>query len=301
MQHAHTGAGSQTAADSRMTKRRRLDSTSADELAGASSGSGDPAAHHGWSDHTSGSTSTQAFAPSQLVPPYRSNAEYIGQHAPSTIGSAEATQHWQQPETHPNATSAYPDLTAYQQQPYFYDQQRESGAAYGHPSNAWSPADAQYPAASHSTPYATRDQATNSVMPYFPPTTVSIHENGDVADGSHGTTYQYGEIEHPSSYPYPPATGNAGSQSDQLVPASTCYFAGDDASMNMKIQSLPILDNLVCVCTHKFRSKASTLTRHLGNATYPNPLKSELRSNQGADERWRCRRKSGLCDAQKPL
>jgi hypothetical protein len=65
-------------------------------------------------------------------------------------------------------------------------------------------------------------------MPYFPPVE---------------STYP-AEIESATPYPYPQQVSALSRSGDAGRHNSPYYNASDDASMNMKIQSLPILDNL---------------------------------------------------------
>jgi hypothetical protein len=137
--------------------------------------------------------------------------------------------------------SAYPDLTGHQQQPYFYPQSTNP-AAY---TSSWPPSEAQpSEGTGGSGNYSVGEQTAATTMPYFPPQTASqVAPTTEAVDES--TAISYSDLEHATQYAYSkPSALVTAAQREAAKQSSAFYF--DDASMHLKIQSLPILDNLVC-------------------------------------------------------
>jgi hypothetical protein len=88
-------------------------------------------------------------------------------------------------------------------------------------------------------------------MPYFPP-------NNQTDGGEFGGTsslqqqalvqgFAADAIAAPAQFSY--ASGNENGMARSDVPPEASAFLYEDASMHLKIQSLPILENLVCILT----------------------------------------------------
>ena len=147
--------------------------------------------------------------------------------------SAEAGPQWN------NSSSVYPEVPSYAQQPYFFQQTDPS--TYNSP---WPPPEATA-FGSQASSYSVSAPATT--MPYFPtPPTVTEPSDSTMETAvalPQATTYQNypTEIEAPSQYAYAQQPG----ASSQARGDRTSAFLYEDASMHLKIQSLPILENLV--------------------------------------------------------
>ena len=133
-----------------------------------------------------------------------------------------------------NALSRYPDVSTYSQsqQPYFFQQTHPS--TYNSP---WPPAES---ISSYSLP------APNTTMPYFHTQTAS-DQSETVTDAlvPHPSFHNYAsEVDASAQYAYVQNPGGS-SQSRADASIKTPTFLYEDASMHLKIQSLPILENLV--------------------------------------------------------
>jgi len=121
----------------------------------------------------------------------------------------------------------YPDVSSYQQ-PYFYEHTDPS--VYTSP---WPPqeSDTAYPATANDHSFLAQPDS----IPYFPPQ----HDQADGFDVGlpHCSTFQ----EHDLGSQDPYINHSQAHDASSRLPA----FHLDDASMHLKIQSLPILDNLV--------------------------------------------------------
>lgn len=142
-----------------------------------------------------------------------------------------------------NSSDVYPDLAPYQQQPYFYGQTTSGAGTYN--SSSWDTAAAAqaFGDTSTSVSYSVGDQASTTTMPFFPPSTGSNVADSTDALGNN-ISFNYPDVEHANqyaSYTAPSATAQLAQR--EAAKSSAYYF--DDASMHLKIQSLPILDNLV--------------------------------------------------------
>lgn len=197
---------------SRMTKRRRLDDS--DEAAATS----EPFDQH-WNEDAH--TQQQAFVSGQVPSDFP---------AANALGSTEGSS-WPPSTNTTSDVSAYPDLSSYQQQPYFYGQTPSWNSTAA-------PSFGDTTAATASASYSVGEQTTATTMPFFPPSNSS-----NVGDDS-TAAFNYPDIEvanQYASYTAPSATAQLAQR--EAAKSSAYYF--DDASMHLKIQSLPILDNLV--------------------------------------------------------
>ncbi|KXT17117.1 hypothetical protein AC579_2003 [Pseudocercospora musae] len=213
------------ASGSRMSKRRRVEESKTDELAA-----------HGPSDTYRGSQDAASYA--------ATTTELHNAAARPSINVNESSA-W-----HQSDASAYPDLAAAFQQPYYYQQSGQT--TYN---TAWTATDSQAFASATATTssYTTGEPSGTATMPYFPPTTpgtAQLVEAIDALDGA--TAFNYPDVEHATQYAY--TVANMTASRDVAKPGSAYYF--DDASMHLKIQSLPILDNLATQLIHTI-SKAS--------------------------------------------
>jgi protein TBF1 len=138
------------------------------------------------------------------------------------------------------SSSRYPDVSTYSQQPYFYQQTHPS--TYNSP---WPPAESSaYP----SQPSSYSLSAPNTTMPYFPTHTTTTDQSETTTDAlvPQPSFHNYAsEIDASAQYAYVQNPG-ASSQSRGDASTKTPTFLYEDASMHLKIQSLPILENLVC-------------------------------------------------------
>ncbi|EME78428.1 uncharacterized protein MYCFIDRAFT_208965 [Pseudocercospora fijiensis CIRAD86] len=234
---------SSVASGSRMSKRRRVEECKTDE--GNAHGPSD-SYHDSWTDET-----PRQIAASQDAASYAAITTAFNNAAARPPINANESSRWQQ-----SNPSAYPDLAAGFQQPYYYQQSGQ--ATYN---TAWTPTDSQaYGSATATTSsYTTGEPSGTATMPYFPPTTsgtAQLVEAIDALDGA--TAFNYPEVEHATQYAYNRNTSrsaaNMTASRDVAKPGSAYYF--DDASMHLKIQSLPILDNLATQLIHTI-SKAS--------------------------------------------
>lgn len=147
--------------------------------------------------------------------------------------NADSTHQWSN-----SSSSRYPDVPTYNQQPYYFQQTDPS--TYNSP---WPPADAAT-FGSQTASYSV--SAPAPTMPYFPPHSVTeSSENALDAAVVPQPSYQNypAEIAASSQYAYvqQPGAGQGRGDASSQTPA----FLYEDASMHLKIQSLPILENLV--------------------------------------------------------
>ena len=258
-------------------KRRRLDGVSEDDqVAGALNLTGVNSAAHQLDQVAHVSTNYDPAAvdaaalgpgPSDAAPtavghvgqynyPYSNNAadgsstDYHNHLATASTALTDTSQ-W-----HPSVASHYPDLTSYQQQPYFYNHSADSNSVTTFPSSWHSsdvqPFDPSVTAADHSV----QETTATATMPFFPPSQHSAmaDSNNDVDDGA--STLQVANFPDFESFAQHAIAQSR--RSNQLRPrpdtikrTSSVYFG--DASMHLKIQSLPILDNLVSYLECSFR------------------------------------------------
>lgn len=161
----------------------------------------------------------------------------------TTAGAAlnKSSDQWQS-----TGASPYPDVASYSQQPYFYQQTDPS--TYNSP---WPP--------SQTESFAVQNQANSyqavpvqpGSMPYFPPShtqpeaDATEHTSFDAANVP--VNYENGPLQ--SELPLPQYVTVQDHVSDQpsseMPPGQASALYLEDANMHMKIQSLPILDNLV--------------------------------------------------------
>jgi hypothetical protein len=155
--------------------------------------------------------------------------------ASALADTADPTQQW---SNNPSA-SRYPDVTSYSQQPYFFQQTDPS--TYNSP---WPPAETNA-FGSQTSNYSV--SAPTTTMPYFPTQTVTQQSESalDTVVVPQPSYQNYSsEIEAPSQYAYVQQPGSS-NQARGDVASHGPAFLYEDASMHLKIQSLPILENLV--------------------------------------------------------
>lgn len=188
------------------------------------------------------------------------------QYAPATGGSggsAGASTTMGEPSG-PN--NPYPDVSSYSQ-PYFYQQTHPS--AYNSP---WPPSDAPtFGSHTNTYPQPSSMSAAATDMPFFPsqPPAETVEPSfNDVQqqqlvptfsqDGVNATTFAY-------------ASRNEHGLARSDVPAESSAFLYEDASMHLKIQSLPILENLVRICSlrRSILIIAASVNSIAGHPTYP--------------------------------
>ncbi|KXT00484.1 hypothetical protein AC578_4066 [Pseudocercospora eumusae] len=232
-----TERASSVASGSRMSKRRRVEESKTDERTA-----------HGPSDTFRGDwndeTHTQ-IAGSQDAAAYVGTTTEFNSAAAGPPINVNDSSGWQQSDA-----PAYPDLAAGFQQPYYYQQSAQ--ATYN---TGWTPTDSQAygSAAATTSSYTTGEPSGTATMPYFPPTTPGTAQLVEAIDALGGATaFDYTDVEHTTQYAYNAA--NMTTSRDVAKPGSAYYF--DDASMHLKIQSLPIMDNLATQLIHTI-SKAS--------------------------------------------
>jgi hypothetical protein len=172
---------------------------------------------------------------------YASSSTSIGVAPQENAGTsaladtADPTQRW----SNNPLGSRYPDVTSYSQQPYFFQQTDPS--TYNSP---WPPAETNA-FGSQTSNYSV--SAPTTTMPYFPTQTVTQQSESalDTAVAPQPSYQNYSsEIEAPSQYAYVQQPGHS-SQVRGNVASQTPAFLYEDASMHLKVQSLPILENLV--------------------------------------------------------
>ncbi|KAK5165594.1 TTAGGG repeat binding factor [Saxophila tyrrhenica] len=259
------------AAPSRMGVRRRRGNGNGHGDYGAASS--DAAAAAAWGQQSSAAVThhqqQQAYGPSAGLfgaPPASGSGDYGA--APSSgevvggSGNGNATNptarafadeqasghHWHAAGAHAagmngmnSNVSPYPDVASYSQQPYFYQQT--------HPSTYNSP----WPPPGEGAFQEGEGYQSAGAMPYFPP-----HATADAGmDGTDGQQHmvQYGQ-DPASGQPFSYASGNENGVPRSDVPQQASAFLYEDASMHLKIQSLPILENLATQLIHTI-AKAS--------------------------------------------
>ncbi|KAK5132299.1 hypothetical protein LTR08_009207 [Meristemomyces frigidus] len=211
-----------------MTKRRRIDD------GGSGDSSGGDVAFASWNE-PHGQPSVSQSQSQQFPNTYHagngSTADY-GTVTQDPMGEKSRTQSalgsiW--------AASLYPDVSSYQQ-PYFY--QQTDPAIYTSP---WPPTqDIALLGVSlgvSSSTYAEVMPVSGSILPFFPTQTQREQDHG--FDARHAACPEFQGLE--SMVPYE-EYGVTQAQSESSRTASKYYF--DDASLHLKLQSLPILDNL---------------------------------------------------------
>lgn len=227
------------------TKRKRPDASEY----------GSAAAPGGW-DQQSQQAPQQQYAP-QMISSFGShaggNVDYSGNaaaggapsaatHDPSAAASLSESS---DPNGQWNSSGAspYPEISSYSQQPYFYQQTDPS--TYNSP---WPPAESASFGTSQANSYSGSGSGPTAIMPFFPPQTpaepseTTLDTTNTVAQPFQ--SYTAPETDSSAQYPpYLPTSSNGQSRSEVQAPQSAFYL--EDASMHLKIQSLPILDNLV--------------------------------------------------------
>lgn len=214
----------------RVNKRRRLDDAPDDAAT-------EPFDQHWDEDARQGQQQqSQSYVSGQDAPSFSTAAAAANNALGATEGSS-----W--PTNTSSDASAYPDLATYQQQPYFYGQ---SGTGVGTYNSSWSATATQpYGDTSTSVSYSVGDQASTTTMPFFPPSNSNnVGDTTETLEGNNSFNYPDVEVANQyANYTAPSATAQLAQR--EAAKSSAYYF--DDASMHLKIQSLPILDNLVRV------------------------------------------------------
>lgn len=215
--------GVPASAEYRSTKRRRLDDSAGEDVSRPSG------TYDQWDNDRSSTLGTQSYAGGQPASAYSNPAG-------AASSALNTTDSWR-----PTSTSSYPDLASYQQQPYFYAPSGQ--AAYN---ESWAPAPVgAYTNTSSTTSYSLRPPSTTVTMPFFPGQAANA-TNGEKVEANESTNADLSYVDMDKAtqlaeYSAPSATATRAQQ--EAAKSSAYYF--DDASMKMKIQSLPILDNLV--------------------------------------------------------
>ncbi|EME41097.1 hypothetical protein DOTSEDRAFT_74578 [Dothistroma septosporum NZE10] len=227
----------------RMTKRRRIEDATGDAAPT------NPEAYEQWDDEAQNQAS-QSYVSGQDGAPFSTGQADFSNSA-AAAGAVNTTEgsSWQPPDS-----STYPDLATYQQQPYFYGQNNTAaaGTAAAGYTSSWAPATTQ-PYGDTSVAYSVNGQTASASMPFFPPSAANVNDSADGLDGT--TAFNYPDVEHASQYAsYAQPSATAALAQREAAKSSAYYF--DDASMHLKIQSLPILDNLATQLIHTI-SKAS--------------------------------------------
>ncbi|KAK5115648.1 hypothetical protein LTR85_009819 [Meristemomyces frigidus] len=205
-----------------MTKRRRVDDGSSGDSSGA-----DEAGFAEW-DEPQGQVNQQ-------LPSAYSGAGYAGApHSQVAVHGVNESAHW--------SASPYPDVSSYQQ-PYFYQQTDPS--IYTSP---WPPLQDTNVPFSTSTANYSQTIPVSSSMPFFP-TSQPQADHSDGLAGRTATYHSYQELDPGPQYDFAVTQTRV-----EPRPVSAFYF--EDASMHLKLQSLPILDNLASQLIHTI-AKAS--------------------------------------------
>ena len=182
-----TEGASSVASGSRMSKRRRVEESKTDE--GTAHGPSDTF-REDWNDETQ----TQIAGSQDAASYVGTTTEFNNAAAGPSINVHESSG-WQQSDA-----SAYPDLAAGFQQPYYYQQSGQTTYNTG-----WTPNDSQAfgSATATTSSYNTGEPSGTATMPYFPPTTpgtAQLVEAIDALDGA--TAFNYPDVEHATQYAY---------------------------------------------------------------------------------------------------
>lgn len=199
-----------------MAKRRRLDSGDYDNQA-----SWEPAQF-------------QSFGPSTEY----ANAAGASLHDTPDVSILSENTNQDNTQWPGTGASPYPDVASFAQQPYFFQQTDPS--AYNSP---WPPADTATFGTQTSSLSAS---APSAAMPFFPPQTTrtaAASENSFDSNASLPLQNYQSRVE-PTVPQLVHASSSHVPQHSEGHPQQPALFI-EDASMQMKVQSLPILDNLV--------------------------------------------------------
>lgn len=143
---------------------------------------------------------------------------------------------------HAGANNPYPDVSSYSQ-PYFYQQTHPS--TYNSP---WPPNGAtRFAPQSNTYPQPSSVSAAATDMPFFPSQapTETGEAGFDVADVQQQQLVPAFTPDSLNAPPFVYASRNEHGLARSDVPPEASAFSYEDASMHLKIQSLPILENLV--------------------------------------------------------
>ena len=203
--------------------------------------------------------------------------------------SAETGHQWN------NSSSVYPEVPSYAQQPYFFQQTDPS--TYNSP---WPPPEATA-FGSQTSNYSVSAPATT--MPYFP-TQPAVTEPSDstmetaVALPQPASYQNYpSEIEAPSQYAYAQQPG----ASSQARGDQSSAFLYEDASMHLKIQSLPILENLVRETRPTDLKHMCSVLTSTGHAAHPHNSQSKLPADPRDHASQRYGRQPSVHNTQEPF
>lgn len=191
-------------------------------------------------------------APHQTPTPHQLTSGYADSVTPGAQQQQQAIYNSQWGFQH-NA-SPYPDVSSYQQ-PYFYQQTDPS--TYNSP---WPPAVQDANASTYAATPAPNYSSTNSFaqqqssMPFFPQSQTQVEQPPRQTESyevtGDGTYQSYPDLDGPPQYNY------AMPQVQSRASRAMADFYFEDASMHLKLQSLPILDNLATQLIQKI-AKAS--------------------------------------------
>lgn len=220
---------SRSATASQANKRRRIDDSTPE-----SSVQGSAEEYDRWKVGAQHSQGSNAFASVSDPPTFTTRSEYNHPAIAPTESNTESGSQWV------SHGSSYPELPGYQQQPYFY-QQTPNPASY---TSSWPHREPhQYEATGTSSSYTAEQQTSAAAMPDFP--TKILAQSGsasDIVDATAAISRSGVDQANQNAYSTPSALTTA-AQREAAKQSSAFYF--DDAGMPLKIQSLPILDNLV--------------------------------------------------------
>lgn len=190
------------------------------------------------------------FASWQGLPPQHQSHAFSGTyHSNETPRAQQQQQNQQQQPLYSGqwgfnqSAPAYPDVTSYQQ-PYFYQQTDPS--IYNSP---WPPTGQETSTSSLATTSANYSSGNvfapqlqqQSTMPFFPTSqaTVEQPQTENYESTGDGTYQSYPELDTP-----PQQHNYAAPQLQSRARRAMTNFYFEDASMHLKLQSLPILDSL---------------------------------------------------------
>jgi protein TBF1 len=159
------------------------------------------------------------------------NGADYGSGGPMVVEPSDSVPQWQ-------SVSPYPDVSSYSQQPYFYQQTHPS--AYNSP---WPPGGEQQTATYSSAAVANVSRELATEMPYFQ--TQNQVDGGFAVDAEQHPMFATVNGSATAVVPFGYASGNEDGVPRSDVPPESSTFMYEDASMHLKIQSLPILENLV--------------------------------------------------------
>lgn len=229
-----------------MNKRRRYNDPIPNEhVQGTAEG------YDQWNEDPQHPQGSQAFISAADPPTFTTRSEYDHSAVVPTESNAKGDSQWASHE------SSYPEVAGYQQQPYFYQQTANPNPATYN--SSWTSSE-PHPYGSTGAPpaYSVGQRTSATSMPYFPSqTSAPIASTTKTVDGT--AAIGYSDLEHTTQYAYSkPSALVTAAQREAAKQSSAFYF--DDAGMPLKIQSLPILDNLVRGYFLFYNRQAESLT-----------------------------------------